>query len=389
LYVRASHLQVNLRRGINRFYVVQLLQLGYCQFEVFCHWGKVGVAWFNEVGKYGVKNFNVYSYSSKEEAIESFKKWFLKKGGTPWEQRRAFVPKPEHYNLVELSRVKAGGTTTEHELSCGGGAAGGGGTGTEYQLCSLTAEVASLVELLFDEDIILNSMKEANVNTEELPLGSVTSERILRCSELLAMIRVHLEVDNEGVHDLSVWSAQLEQFSTEFFTQLPCRDVKLIDTKAEVVAREKVVNMMLDIAVGQGLLKGASSLSSSPSSSSTSSSSSSLSTVTTPLELHPLDKKAQSLACDLVAVDKASHIFKTIETSFENTATPAVPNCLAGFKMPSSSSSSLSSSSSSSPPRKVPKVVEVFEMQRHGEEGRFAEGGKFASMDNVKLLWYG
>jgi hypothetical protein len=39
----AHFVEVNLRRGINRFYVVQLLQVATGSFEVFCHWGKVGV----------------------------------------------------------------------------------------------------------------------------------------------------------------------------------------------------------------------------------------------------------------------------------------------------------------------------------------------------------
>jgi len=129
--------------------------------------------------------------------------------------------------------------------------------------------------------------------------------------------------------------------------------------------------MMLDIAVGQGLLEKAAS----PSSSSLSSSSSSSPTVSAPLDLHPLDKKAQILGCDLLALQKDSETFKTVKKAFENTAVPAIPNSLAGFKM-----SSL---------QKFPEVVEVFEIQRHGEHERFVEGSKFSSLGNVKLLWHG
>lgn len=47
----ASFIEVNLRRGINRFYVVQLLQVSQAphRFEVFTHWGKVGVPAYAEV----------------------------------------------------------------------------------------------------------------------------------------------------------------------------------------------------------------------------------------------------------------------------------------------------------------------------------------------------
>lgn len=40
----AHFVEVNLKRGINRFYVVQLLRHRANYFEVFCHWGKVGMS---------------------------------------------------------------------------------------------------------------------------------------------------------------------------------------------------------------------------------------------------------------------------------------------------------------------------------------------------------
>jgi hypothetical protein len=37
----------------------------------------------------------VYPFESEAAAVESFKAWFLKKGGTAWEHRAHFVQKPE------------------------------------------------------------------------------------------------------------------------------------------------------------------------------------------------------------------------------------------------------------------------------------------------------
>jgi len=34
----ASCTETDLKTGINRFYVVQLLQMSYGGFEIFCHW---------------------------------------------------------------------------------------------------------------------------------------------------------------------------------------------------------------------------------------------------------------------------------------------------------------------------------------------------------------
>ena len=69
-------------------------------FEVFCHWGKVGVAWHQECSYRSYSsskktNFNVYVYDTEEAAVDSFKAWFKKKGGCAWEDRANFQQRPE------------------------------------------------------------------------------------------------------------------------------------------------------------------------------------------------------------------------------------------------------------------------------------------------------
>ena len=59
------------------------------------------------------------------------------------------------------------------------------------------------MELLFDEDTIIHSMKEAGVELEEMPLGAVTGETVTAAGSLLAQISAHLETapaleDSEG-----------------------------------------------------------------------------------------------------------------------------------------------------------------------------------------------
>ena len=160
-----------------------------------------------------------------------------------------FISPLTRYNFVELSRVRAGGKLPS---LVGGGA---GADCNSCQPCSLSAPVAALVELLFSEDAILSSMQAAHIKVDELPLGAVTVDRVLRCSALLEAIRSHLETSQtQAPREGAVWQAQLEQFSTDFFQQLPCRDVQLIKTEADLAAREATVNLLMDVAVGQGLL---------------------------------------------------------------------------------------------------------------------------------------
>ena len=266
------------------------------------------------------------------------------------------------YNFVELSRISVGGAHPALAVETGGG---GGGC----RPCSLSAAVSSLVELLFNEDVILNTMREANIKVDQLPLGAVTVDRVVRCSFLLEAIRTHIEDKPTAAAATAVWQAQLEQYSTDFYQQLPCRDVKVIQTKAEVAHLEETVNMLMDVAVGQGILTKAASSSPSSSSSSSSSASSAAAAAVLP-PLHPLDEKAKSLGCDLVAVARASDAFKAIETAFVATSTPAQACPLSGFR-------------SAAPPA----IVDVFEMQRDGEEERFDKGG--AATGHCRLLWHG
>jgi len=130
------------------------------------------------------------------------------------------------------------------------------------------------------------------------------------------------------------------------------------------------VNMLMDVAVGQGLLSKTAADQQDGSSSSSSSSSSAISPAAS-AELHHLDKKAQTLGCDLVALSKDSDMYKTIEAAFVNTSTPAASCALSGFRA-----------------QATPIVTEVFEMQRHAELERF-ESGHFTGKGNVKLLWHG
>ena len=84
---------VNLSKGLNRYYVIQVLELP-SGFQFFRHEGRVGQdvesvdlsrdwVWTND-------NYKVYPQTSKAAAIEFFKKWFLKKTGNEWDRRHEF-----------------------------------------------------------------------------------------------------------------------------------------------------------------------------------------------------------------------------------------------------------------------------------------------------------
>jgi hypothetical protein len=110
--------------------------------------------------------------AARAGAVEDFKKWFLKKTSNAWDQRHNFVQRPgqvgalgprhapalpvaapraheprrAQYGFVELSTVNKEVIIAEQ-------------SGKATAPCRLGPEVAELVEMLFDENTILNSMK--------------------------------------------------------------------------------------------------------------------------------------------------------------------------------------------------------------------------------------
>jgi hypothetical protein len=113
--------------GINRFYVVQLLHLSapHSRYEIFCHWGRVGSKWEEEAFTKLRDSYQTYPFplEKKQEAIESFKQWFLKKTGNHWEERDDFRTRPSYYAFVELSTKNSAGAGAPRQIKSG--AAGG------------------------------------------------------------------------------------------------------------------------------------------------------------------------------------------------------------------------------------------------------------------------
>lgn len=195
-------------------------------------------------------------------------------------------------------------------------------------------------------------MRESGIKVDEMPLGSVTCDRILRAIGTLTEIRSHLGIATSDRD--AVWAAQLEHLNRSFYTQIPTRIVEAISTEAGIVARESMCNMLMDVAVGQGLLTRNTTAAKAGA------------MLDADLELHPLDTKYMSLNCDIIAVDSRSAVYQQLASAFTNTAVPVVANALAGFR----ASSTL-------------KVTDIFEMSRHSENARFSQ------IEPTRLLWHG
>ena len=88
-------------------------------------------------------------------------------------------------------------------------------------------------------------MRETGIKTEEMPLGSVTAVAALKCGQILADIRKHLDKRPESTQNKSkkqnnkkkknqetatsqedqLWRAKLELLSTAYYQSIPSKAV--------------------------------------------------------------------------------------------------------------------------------------------------------------------
>jgi len=208
--------------GVNRFYLVQLIQVGqnYC---TFTHYGRTGER--VEEGAYkGHEDFKMYDHGSLEGAIIDFEKWFMKKSsGCPFHDRHNFEQQPGGYNYIELNTIN-----TEKKSKRGGG---------ESVACLLPPSVASMVQLVFDEDQILKTMQAQGVKTDELPLGKLTPALLAQSKQVLVEL---MELYNAGVHGADMeqaqklYDAKMERLSSQYFEKIPTQFIMRLDDPAKV-----------------------------------------------------------------------------------------------------------------------------------------------------------
>ena len=112
-----------------------------------------------------------------------------------------------------------------------------------------------MVQLMFDENTIINSMREKGINLDEMPLGALTSERVMKASSILKEISALLGARPSEDSANATWKKRIQAKSTQFFHQIPSRTAVIIETNDVLEAQAAVVNMLTDICVVQKIKK--------------------------------------------------------------------------------------------------------------------------------------
>ncbi|GAB5363861.1 hypothetical protein AAMO2058_000919700 [Amorphochlora amoebiformis] len=328
----AALTQVDLAANHNRSYKMHIVQSSKSRFCFFRRWGRTGA----KDDSYKAGSFvqrddhKIEVFNSASQAVKAFKDQFYKMTRVEWDSLKKFefLKRPGGYNMVELDR-----TADDDEDQKSKKGKKSKNVNASKAKCQLEPRLKKLIEQLWDENTIIEVMKDQDVDLERMPLGKLSRKAISQGHVILQNIREILDANKKetqsGTNNPLILKAKLEAACTRFFSVIPSPAPKMIHDYSELDARD-----------AKGIK-------------------------------HHLDEKYDQMNCGLKALDKKDPKWEHINNYLVNTATHKDRLCaMYGYGKGKS----------------PPELLEVFEMERSGEDSRYKA---WENLDNRKLLWHG
>eukprot|EP00730_Choanoeca_flexa_P001963 TRINITY_DN10859_c0_g1_i4.p1 TRINITY_DN10859_c0_g1~~TRINITY_DN10859_c0_g1_i4.p1 ORF type:complete len:510 (+),score=197.06 TRINITY_DN10859_c0_g1_i4:188-1717(+) len=317
--------QTNVGANNNKFYVIQVLEYGGVYYT-WTHWGRVGENGQNAL----LGPFDL------DKAISEFKKKFKAKTANDWDNRDDFVPKAKKYTLIEMAEDDDDDDVDTSFLN------GGSNGKVKVAPCTLDKPLASFIDLIFDNNMFKEQMSTLNLDTEKMPLGKLSKSQIARGYEVLEELEAAIKNKKSG---------EFAGLSSRFYTVIPHsfgRSVPPTIKSLETVQEKKdMLAVLADIELAQQLKDKAKKKAKKQAESDVVE------------QEHPDDLHYQSLNATLEKLNRSTKEFKVIEKYMNNTMSN-------GWRKS--------------------KLLDVFTVDRHGEDKRFAAHD---AIENRKLLWHG
>ncbi|CAB9514117.1 polymerase 2 [Seminavis robusta] len=314
--------QTNLDHNNNKFYKIQLIESS--SGNNYTVFTKWG-----RVGEAG-KTQEQGPFADVDAGIKEFAKKFRSKTANKWEDyqedKDSFQSKTGKYTVVEMEQDAAAAAAMVENV----------GAAKTFLPCQLDATTKELVDLIFNEDMFKSAMSQMKLDPKKLPLGALSQTQISKGFTVLE--KLEEEIDNGAT------GATLSQLTSEFYTLIPhafgrSRGPVLKTTEA-VQAKYEMLNTLADIEAAQTMQRNVQSAAGDEDT-----------------QPHPSDANYQQLAADLTLLDPdKDDDHQLIESYFADTKAGAM------------------------------KLRQVWRVDRHKEENRFAQHAK---LTNRKLLWHG
>ncbi|KAK1778689.1 PARP-domain-containing protein [Copromyces sp. CBS 386.78] len=319
----------------NKFYRLQLLTEQGTRYSVWTRWGRVG--------EFGQKA--LIPSSSLEDALRTFEKKFKDKSGLLW-SNRGDDPKPKKYAFVEVNYKDDSDDEDEAE----GGAAPKEEDDREPPKCTLAPPVAKLMELIFNQQLMDNTMTALKYDARKLPLGKLSKATITRGFQALKNLS-ELFTDPSKASDYGLpYQQAVEHLSNTYYSVIPHafgRD------RPPVIATDQQLKQEIELLENLSDMKEASNI---------------MKIDKSQFDVHPLDRQFQGLGMqEMSPLDRASTEFTNLQEYLMETR-----GHTHGVNY---------------------QVEEIFRIERQGEFDRFEQSdyadGKLKLKKNRKLLWHG
>jgi poly [ADP-ribose] polymerase len=277
--------------------------------------------------------------------MNNFEKKFKDKTGLKWADRTD-EPKPKKYVFVERSYEPE--SDDEPDVKPKSEVDGGEKIKVEPPECKLEKPIASLMELIFNQAHIANTMASLNYDAAKLPLGKLSKATITRGYEALKKLAAVLDDPslaqseyNSPIHTVS------EDLSNRYYSYIPHdfgRNRPPIISDIDHLKKEvQLLESLTDLKDADAILK--------------------MEKKSTD-NVHPLDARYEGLKMkSMASVERDSDEFKGIEDLLVKTR-----GATHGHNY---------------------ELLDVFRIERQGEHDRF-KASKFASIpSDRRLLWHG
>ncbi|CAL1292483.1 unnamed protein product [Larinioides sclopetarius] len=302
---------VDASTGKNSFYKLQVLKANSgSSYYLFRQWGRVGT----RIGGKKIEHFY-----DDWKPVRAFEKLYYEQTENHWHNRKNFQKKPGRKYPLE---VDYGQDSEEFQQKLKAG-----------ENSKLSKPVQELICLIFDQDAMMMTMIEFEIDLKKMPLGKISEKQIAMAYEVLGEAQEILARDGN--------KSKITEVSNRFFTLIPhnfgLKKPPLLDNEKIIKSKIEMLDSLLQIGIAYSIIKDQTE------------------------KEDPIDMHYGKLKADIEAVGKDTEEYLLVEKYLKNTHAPTHNQYILD-------------------------LLEVFRVNRHGESENYR---KFKGLHNKKLLWHG